>query len=1318
MQMSPVADPRVPYVPAMVLKAIARRGGRLRTPEARRNKGAVLFADISGFTSLAERLAATGAGPEGLTRVLNGFFGKLVTRIHEFGGDVVKFAGDAVLATWSPDELGDLMAATREAVRCASDLQSRLHGFDAGDGIHLTMRIAVGTGRFWEWHIGGQEQRWEYFVVGEATAQLANLDRLAPPGNVVVSKQAWAHLGADFRGEELLHGARRLVSAGPSLGTTRLELPPLDAAQLDATSDYLPQAVEARLAAGQQDWLGELRAITSVFINLPEFDESTPLPIANKAIRAIQKVVYKHGGTLDKLSVDDKGASVVVAFGVPPNAHADDPVRAVRAAVGCARALDDLGKKYARKYAIGVATGRAYCGVVGSHERREYTIIGNVVNRAARLMQASLGEVLCDATTARNAAKGIRFETLAPVVAKGLSEPLQVFRPDNDSLEPRRYGHHLPIIGRRRERSLLADQLEGLPGGRSGCIVIEGEAGIGKSRLVLDLLDKADELGFDTLVGWADGIEQSTPYFAWRPIVAELFGVTARASTDVIRAAVVRKLLKEPDLGRLAPLLNAVLPTDLPDNDYTSRMEGQVRGDNLHDLIVALLHKRVEQGSVVLVLEDTHWLDAASWQLAKVVAREVSPLLIALVSRPMKVHPEGLQAIVRMGGVTHLSLAPLEHTEALQLVRTRLGTETLPPEVARLIQDRAEGHPFFSEELAYALRDAGHIVIDGRHCRVADGVDLDGLTLPMTLEGVVNGRIDQLPPEQQLTLKAASVIGREFSVEALTHIHPTEPAQEVIAEQLAGFERLDLLMHSPEHEHMYVFRQIVTAEVAYKVLLLAQRRELHHKLAEYYEAHFDGDLDTLQPTLAHHWDRAGVADRAIAALERAGELAVRGYANRDARTFLRRALHLAPPDIDPERRSTWERQLGEACFGLGDIVGAREHHRSALEQLGFPMPAGAAGQVFGLLWHASVQLLHRWLSGLFIGRGKRVDALRAAARSYERLTEVYYMRNDILPSVYGVFRGLNLAESAGPCPELVRAYANTEVAMGVTGMHYFARVYERHLLATDELVGDEHAHNWSLTTRATYEYGLGNWVIARELLDEARAAYRELGDWSRVAYASLPRAWVAMWTGEIDVSTLLLEEAVHSYKRHGNDVLQVIGLAGRAVLLLRQSGNGPVERAAELMTQAESLHGESADKASAIALHGVQAAVYMRLGRTEEATDQARRAVALTSGSDPVGAYLLEGYAAAALTALALMEREPGKHRDIALQGIEGLRKFTKAFPIGGPRHAVCCGLLAKLDGDAAAAGRYWAQALETATALGMPYDASIARDHQGTAQQ
>ncbi|MEM7347533.1 MAG: adenylate/guanylate cyclase domain-containing protein, partial [Chloroflexota bacterium] len=644
--MSNLIETLASYVPSQIVGDLARNPAAIAEAKSEQFLAAVLFADISGFTALTERLAQQGpAGAEELTHLINAYFTQLIELITTHGGDVVKFAGDALIALWPVSEKKGLFhpslpVAVHRATQCSVLVQEKLDAYPVADGVQLSLKITLGAGEILTMHLGGEGEHWEYLVTGAPLIQVGLAGEHANPGDIILSPEAWELVGDQCRGTYLpfkpLKGDSTLFipSIENQVGPTRLhtlkqhqplpifELPALEAIPETSLRAYIPEAILNRVAAGQVGWLAELRQATIIFVNLPDLNYEMPLRQAQTIMQTLQRVVHNYEGSVNKLSVDDKGVTLIAAFGLPPLSHEDDAIRAVQTALDIQSELRQMGLRSA----VGVTTGRVFCGSVGSDTRREYTVIGDVVNLSARLMQAAPGDILCDAATYRAAQESAalelmlgvdldgsgeigdvpRFETLPPLQVKGKANAVQVYRPRSNermTVESRILDDEM--VGRSSERTLIDDRLTALQSGQSGVMIIEGEAGIGKSRLVRYLLQQAQAFGVQSLVGVGNSIDQS-PYHAWRPIFKQLFQLGPLTGDSLMhRTQILSQLEQEfniplskagpnsSDLGwaRLIPLLEPIFPLDWPENEITAQMTAQVRADNTLELRTYLLRQ-------------------------------------------------------------------------------------------------------------------------------------------------------------------------------------------------------------------------------------------------------------------------------------------------------------------------------------------------------------------------------------------------------------------------------------------------------------------------------------------------------------------------------------------------------------------------------------------------------------------------------------------------------------------------------------------------------------------------------------------------------
>lgn len=839
------------YLPKLV---IDRLSARVPLPEESRHRVVLLFADISGFTALTERLAKQGAeGAERLTKLLNTYFGELVALITESGGDVLKFAGDAIISVWpvadEPAPVAQLVAAR------ALEIQKRLEANTAAREASLTLKLALGVGEIRVSLVGGIFGRWETLLTGDPLVQVGEASHSAVGGDTVASEQAWSLIKGSASGTGIAHGAVKLAQAEAPGAPPARRAAQTEPAQEALFRSFVPAAIRSRIDARQSEWLSEIRRVSVLFINLPGITHGTELPLAQSVVTTIQRGVYQFEGSINKISVDDKGASALAVFGLPPLAHEDDPERALLAAATIQTMLADLSMPAS----LGVATGAVFAGVIGAADRKEYTVMGDTVNLAARLMMAAKQGILCDEATrsgARRGLRGLALEPLEPIKLKGKQEPVAIFNVSvrrEDSRAEDAAKSQVPLIGRKPEREKLLAMLNDVMAGQRRVVLIEGEAGIGKSRLVEFALDAARAAGLHTLWGCGEAVDQRSPYRAWRPVVRSLLGLPAYPGTANRDSEREKVLVNLGSLRERAALLNDIVDLGFLDTAATKDLAGAARMGALRQLVLSLLGRGDKPYCVAI--EDLHWLDSGSLGLIEALRQSDVRVLLVMSTRPLvgAHHHAELLALRADPALATITLDTLEPEEAIELAMRRLGVSKLSAAVRQAISELAQGHPFFSEELAFAIRDAG-VPLDSE-----DAGALQKLALPHNVQGVITARIDKLPPDQQLTLKVASVIGRVFPLETVDAIHPSEGDRSDLTSQLAHLDSLQLTpLETPAPSLAYIFKHPLTHEVAYNLVLFEQRRQLHLRAAEWYESHSESQQRGFESVIAHHllqsWD--------------------------------------------------------------------------------------------------------------------------------------------------------------------------------------------------------------------------------------------------------------------------------------------------------------------------------------------------------------------------------------------------------------------------------------------------------------------------------
>jgi class 3 adenylate cyclase/tetratricopeptide (TPR) repeat protein len=680
---------------------------------------------------------------------------------------------------------------------------------------------------------------------------------------------------------------------------TSIPIQPVGPPYIPATAEiglreFVSEVIPLRLSAGQDEWLAEFRRVTSVFVNLfgIRSDVSGDVDELHDVVRAIQLIVQRFEGSIHKVMDGDKGVVVLATFGLPPHSHEDDAARGVLAAIEIEDAVAGLGLRSG----IGISTGRVFAGPIGGDLRRDYTVVGDAVNVAARLMQAAPDDILCDEATAGSFTT-IGYEAVEPMIVKGKAEPVGVFRPEGGTQRPLGDGSgSTPIVGRVAERGVLSGLLDRLGNGAGGgAVLVEGEAGIGKTRLLQDFAEHSQARGFRFFTGAGSAIEASTPYLVWRTVLADILDLANVPDDAGAKRRHVLRWFRSNDLPlESAPLLNDVMGMELPEPAGVLPWTDALRVDAVRELVVDVVEAGVGHDPAVIILEDGHHFDTASWSVVSAVHDRISNTVIAVGLRGISA-----ETAAAVPDAVRIVLDKLDADDTLTLVEQRLGVTRLPAPLREVITERTGGHPLFSEELAISLRDSGIIVVENGECRLtASPSELANLAIPETVQGVVTSRIDRMSPAAQMLIKIASVVGARFNENLLLQIHPTEKDSRILHEAMDELEQRSFVMLEGPGERSYVFKHAVIGDVAYEALPYAQRRRLHRAVAVSLEAMAQAGSVRDAPLLGHHWLQAagdGSDDeealrRAEEHLTEAGRIALRQGAFAEGETFLRDAL--------------------------------------------------------------------------------------------------------------------------------------------------------------------------------------------------------------------------------------------------------------------------------------------------------------------------------------------------------------------------------------------------------------------------------------------
>jgi class 3 adenylate cyclase/tetratricopeptide (TPR) repeat protein len=1136
-----VADPLIPYVPRMLVDWLSDRPGEtVLTVD-----GSMAFVDISGFTKLTERLARKGrVGAEEMSDILDSTFGALLTVARADGADLVKWGGDAVLLLFDGPE--HAARAARSAFRMRRALRTLNQRGTSSTRVTLRMSVGIHSGEFQFFLVGDPQIHRELIVSGPTASVTAEMEAVAEAGQIAVSEAAAAHLSSQLLGAAVPGG--RLLRAEPDLA----DVPPLPerAGGADVGLSLPPQLRRHLLAASGES---EHRPIAVAFVQFSGTDvlmrESGAAALAvalDECVRNVQHATAAHGVTFFESDINRDGGKIMLTAGAPRSAG-DDEERMLRAARMIADGAGTLPLR------VGVNCGHVFAGDFGPAFRRTYSVKGDAINLAARVMgKAQPHQVLATRAVVGRSRTAFHTEVLEPFMVKGKALPVHAVA----------VGHVVgartgeldgPFVGRTDELALL-DEMLARTRDRSGTFVdLVGEPGIGKSRLVAEVCARAAGL---TVVHCPSGAyESGTAYFPFRALLREALGVRHDTDPGAIAARLTDRIKDNaPELLPWLPLLAIPLDIEMPQTSETAELDERFRKPKLEQVTIEALRLLLPTPAV-LVFEDVHLMDEASAELLRRVEseRERQPWLVLVTRRQQA---SGFVPAGSGPGWLRLPLAALDAPAALELLLAATQNTPLTKEAMRSLADRAGGNPLFLGGLA---------LIAGRSGSVSE--------LPDSVEGVVTSQIDRLDPYDRTLLRYAAVLGMSFPEAALRDMLAGRP--HLVDDD--ALQRLGDFLEGDGADGVQ-FRHALTRDVAYAGLPFRLRREMHERVGLALEASLETP-ESESELLSLHFFHAGRYEKAWAYSRVAGGRAQSRYAYADAAEFFDRAVESAKrvTGIGPEDVAAVHERLGDVWALAGRSRESIQAYRQARRHLeGEPVATGSLMFKEAVLdqrlgkFTQSLRLLRRGLHLLEGVAGPSASAVRAQLAT--RYGFARYLQGRIRDAIHWCEMGAREAERAGDPATLAMSYNALHGAFmhsnrvedapyGVLAMQAYEKLAD--------LSGQGHCAN----NLAIGAHQAGRWADAEQMFARAAGIFSRIGDVANECNAIYNRADLLVRQGRFDEAEPLLRDVLRTARAVDDEELVALALREHARAC---AGLGRVEESRRLFDEARSRFAELA----------------------------------------------------------------------------------------------------------------------------------------------
>lgn len=879
--------------------------------------------------------------------------------------------------------------------------------------------------------------------------------------------------------------------------------PPVDG-QSQEPASYTPQHLAEKILTSRSALEGERKQVTVMFCDLVN---STALAerigpeamhtLLNRFFELALDDVHRYEGTINQFL----GDGFMALFGAPI-AHEDHARRSVLAALALQRTLQDhhaeLGEPYGVtcQFRMGINSGIVVVGSIGDNLRMDYSAIGDTTNLASRLQGiAEPGEILVSESMSRLVDGYVRLEDLPSVQVKGKTEPVAIYKAIGTLARPSPITSHgertlSQFVGRERELAVLDELFEQVESGNGQVVGIVAEAGTGKSRLLYEFRQRLQDKQAMYLEGRCLSYGSTIPYHPIVDVVRNNCGITEGDSSETILDK-VRSALQEVEMAanESAPYLLQLLGVKESAEPIAILTPEAVRTRTFETLKQMSL-KGSQQRPLVIEIEDLHWIDKTSedYLTSLVESLPGNAILLLTTYRP------GYQPVwLGKSYATQISLHSLMPQDGLTIVHSSLHGKKLPEHLEQTIIEKAEGNPFFLEELTRAVTDYGDFGAE--------------TTVPDTIQGVLMARIDRLPEEPKRLLQMASVLGRAFSPRLLEAIWEGSDSLDSL---LVELKRLEFLFERTEAEEpTYVFKHALTQDVAYDSLLLATRRRLHQQISEAILAQNEDNLEEWVSLLAHHFMHSDDPSQALPYLVRTGERAQRVYANVEALRAFTQALEIldALPTTETMRRQRTDLTLRLASLHalLGHYSESLALYARALEEVEANGDTKAIARLETRIGRVRYSMGDNEGATTCFQRALDLaqdshDATRVAV-CYQSLGDVYFTSGSLPNAIESFMNALHISEQAGNQAGVAAACTFLCNAHGRAGNLKEAVRWGRRALRIGEQLHDDRRIAWACIMLAQAYAFMGEFTETDALRERALHLCEKVGDFRGISWA-------------------------------------------------------------------------------------------------------------------------------------------------------------------------------------------------------------------------
>lgn len=1177
---------------------------------------ASLFVDISGFSKIMYALMRDGQhGAEKMAHIMRAIFDPLVDAIYAHQGFITVFAGDAFTALFPPQpHETDLTLATHRALAAGWFIRQSVADhphyttnqgvFDVG----VKVGLAVGDCRWQIIHAPDNDKHATFYFRGTAIDSAANAEKDADKNWMVITPAAHRWLAPSITTIAAGNHQKVMTITTDLPAPQPINLPPVNQ---DALTAFFPQAIITATHTG------EFRHIVNLFISVQGNQLTDDQVIQfGQTLLILQE---KYGGVLNRIDFGDKGCNALLFWGAPV-AYENDAHRALNFML-------DLQAQTPLTIRAGITRQIAHAGIIGSALQGEFTCYGNGVNLAARFMMAAPWDAIwLDSALTAKASGEFEIDEVGAQLFKGFAEPQMVYRlAERKGFVARLYEHEM--VGREQEKQQLRTFIESIldPARKqrfAGIMTVMGEAGMGKSRLVSEVQIKmADQGGIQFALGQTDQTIRSpfNPFTYW---LRNYFGYLTTQSTAQNKDAFNRKLDQLIDVttdetlaktlrqGRAA--LGSLIPLRWQNSAY-EQLPPEGRYEWRLATLKALLLAESLQTPLLIILEDIHWLDPDSITFIERLVRQIEPYPLAIVATTRPVLAD--KPLLGDAAYQQIDLTQINQTDMAQLI-TQLLTGRIAPSLLALINQRAEGNPFFGEQIALYLQQQQAIIQQAGEWQLAQRDDKR--YLPQDIRTIFIARLDQLATKLKQIVQTAAILGREFELQILREMLSSTPELSTQTERLET-EAIWIAMN----QLRYLFKHALLRDAAYEMQVQAQRTQLHQLAAATMEQLYATDLSAHYEAIAEHYLAAyqqgskTVADKAVHYLQATAEQFSEASEHQRVVAMVAEALtiletqrggeatikrqyellllqetsynRLGQRDKQAEvhkhllalttSKPAWQLEVYLRQIQLSNNIGTYEAGVAQAETA-FALAQQLDDQVgeaaVAIAWGALVQRQSKYepaikLAERGIALAETAGRLDLVAKGLIVLGDSVEEQGQYETAITYYTRSLTIREKLGDKRGVAKCLNNLGIIASMQGQYETAIDYHNRTFAIKEESGDRHGVAMSLNNLGIVARGQGHYQTATDHLSRALTIQEEIGDRRGVAISLNNLGHMASIQGSYNTAATYLTRALAIQKEIGNQDGFGMSLINLGNVLYAQ---GSYALAVDYLTRALSIYEE------------------------------------------------------------------------------------------------------------------------------------------------